>query len=121
MEEVILPPLRGVLGRDLQFVGKYVGGDGRWRETDDGTGAMLGLPGPARAFMAVVLPAPAGPTSTSTIRPDTVIPDKASAWSSPSIRPSASGLRAICSTVVSLTVGPVSKLARSSSLSSAKK
>jgi hypothetical protein len=71
------------------------------------------------AFMAVVLPAPAGPTSTSSIRPDTAMRVRASAWSSPSIRPSASGLRVIFSTVASGTVGPARLAARSRSLSSA--
>ena len=71
------------------------------------------------AFMAVVLPAPAGPTSTSSIRPDTAMRVSASDWSSPSIRPSASGLRVIFSTIVSGTVGPLTLAARSRSLSSA--
>ena len=69
--------------------------------------------------MAVVLPAPAGPTRTSRRRPDTAMRVRASAWSSPSIRPSASGLRVIVSTVARGTVGPARLAARSRSLSSA--
>ena len=46
--------------------------------------------------MAVVLPAPAGPTSTSRIRPDTAMRVKASAWSSPSITFPLARVRALC-------------------------
>ena len=48
--------------------------------------------------MAAVFPAPAGPTRTLSIRPDTAIRASASAWSSPSSRPSASARRVIFST-----------------------
>lgn len=62
--------------------------------------------------MAVVLPAPAGPTSTSTTRPDPATIATAAAWSAPSSLENPA-------TVNGGTVGPVVVRPRSSSLASA--
>ncbi len=71
------------------------------------------------ADMAVVLPAPAGPTSTSITRPDRAILANALTWSAPSISALRSGLAVTRSTVTSGTVGPVVVWARSRRQSSA--
>ena len=70
-------------------------------------------------FIAVVFPAQAGPTSTSTTRPDRAIAVNAADWSGPSIRPSLSGLLVMVSMVSKATVGAVIFPARSRSRSSA--
>ena len=72
-----------------------------------------------KAFIAVVFPAPAGPTNTSTTRPDTATDAKAAAWSGPSIHPSASGLLVMVSTIARSMLGPVVVRARCRRRSSA--
>ena len=102
-----LPPFRRVLRRDAQVLGRT------WAAPADGARPTT-EPAPCsrsqarrRAFIAVVFPAPAGPTSTSRMRPETAIRTSASAWSSPSTRPSGSGRLAMRSIVSRPTVGPV--------------
>ena len=67
----------------------------------------------------VVFPVPAGPTRTSTVRPETAIRASASRWSGPSVRPSLSGSFAKRSIVSSASLGPAMPRALAISRSSA--
>ena len=58
VDEVVLPPLRGVLGRDSQIIGEDLRRDRGRREPDHAAGAMLVLPRPPQRGHGRSLPRP---------------------------------------------------------------
>jgi hypothetical protein len=67
---VLGDPLSGVVRDHAQVVGEDLGGDGGRGQPDDGAGSMFGFPHGADAGRRGCLAGAAGPTSTTTTRPE---------------------------------------------------
>ena len=81
----LVEPFGGVLARDGEGGGQFVGGGRGGGEADDGAAAVAGFPRPRRARRVVVLPVPAGPTKTCSIPVPAITWVTAAVWSAVSV------------------------------------
>lgn len=89
--KVQCPPSRGIFRLNVELTGQGFRRDDRRSETYHFPCCCSHEQ--RSAFMAMIFPVPAGSTSRSITRPDTVIFKSASVWSGPCIRTSRSGTR----------------------------